>query len=238
MTDEFKDIRDEDYPDNSNENDETEPRKMSTNRPPAPLRPLRVESVDGKPTSSLKPITKAVKRKKNWIQRFGETFLGSDTGTVGQYIVWDVLIPAAKDLVVDMVVGGIEMLVRGDRSRRSSSGGRRSHDDRTYVEYASYSKGRDRDDRGDRRIRASARVRYSFDDYVIRSRNEASDVLDKMVDVIDQYGFCTVYELFDLLDQPKTYADQAWGWKNLSRASVGRVRDGYILDLPDPKELD
>ena len=46
---------------------------------------------------------------------------GENMNSVGGYIIWEVLIPAAKAAINDMVANGIEMLLYGDTARKSSS---------------------------------------------------------------------------------------------------------------------
>lgn len=171
-----------------------------------------------------------IKRKKSFLDKFSETFFGDDTKSVGSYIVWDVLLPAAKNTISEMVSTGIEMLLfgeaRGDRTRRDKG--------RSYVSYSSiYGRGR-----SERQEPLRNRARHKFDDIIIESRGEAEEVLSGLVELIENYDVASVADFYDLVGATSDYSDNKYGWDNLSRASVTRVREGYILVLPKPLALD
>jgi flagellin-like hook-associated protein FlgL len=195
-----------------------------------------------------KKLNKVVKggvtqKKKPLGKRFMETFISDDVANVKSYIVNDVLIPAAKDTVSDIVGGivdaiksGVEVALFGEvrsisRSRRDSG--------RSYVSYDKYSS-KDRDRRDERReLSHRDRARHNFDDIVFESRDDALDVRNNLVDLIDQYGEATVANLYDLVGITESFTDTKYGWKNLASSSVSKIgRDGYVLNLPKPILLD
>jgi hypothetical protein len=176
-----------------------------------------------------------VKRKKTWWRRITETFLGNDVESVSSYIIQDVLVPAAKNTLSDMVSGGIEMLLfpegNGPRTRRDRG--------KSYVSYSNYYKSDRRDERPDKREPSNRnRTRHDFDDIVLDSRGEAEEVLSCMVDLTDDYGLASVADLYDFVGIESNHVDHKWGWTNLSSAEVRRVRDGYLIVLPKAKPID
>lgn len=173
-----------------------------------------------------------VKKKKTFIRRLTDTFLGPDIPSVSSYIIHDVLIPAAKDTLEDLVKGSIEVLLRGEvRGHRTSRSGGKS-----YVRYdkASYRNERE----GRREPSARNRSHHDFDDIVLDSRGEAEEVLSTLVDLVEDYDVASIADLYDLVGIESTFVDTKYGWDNLSRASINRVRDGYLIDLPQAKLLD
>ena len=179
-----------------------------------------------------KIVTGKVKtKKKNEISKFADVFISEDASNVKSYIFMDVLVPAIKKAVSDIVTDGIDMILYGSTghsSKRSSSSGA------SYVSYRSYSD-RDRDRRHESRY--STRSRYSFDDIILDSKREAEEVLDRMDELIDSYDQVTVADLYDLIGVTGNYTDNKYGWDNLSNADVVRVPDGYKLKLPRVKAL-
>lgn len=177
-----------------------------------------------------------VTRKKGLWKRITETFIKDDVTSVSSYILHDVLIPAAKSTISDMVQGGIEMMLFGERkgSRTKRSGGQ------SYVSYNNYSSSRyDRDKRDDRReISPQNRARHNFDEIILTSRGESEEVLSHLVDLIIDYGQATVADLYDLVGMTGNFTDNKYGWVDLSSASVSRVHDGYLLNLPKTLLLD
>ena len=164
-------------------------------------------------------------KKKSEISKLKDTFISEDVSNVKSYIVMDVLIPAAKKAISDIVRDGIDMILYGDTHGRrggSSSGA-------SYVSYRSYS---DRDRRDDRRESSRTRVGYDYDDIILESRVEAEEVLQRMDELIETYGIVSVADLYDLVGKSCNYTDNKYGWTNIRNAEPVRVRDGYLLKMP------
>ena len=197
---------------------------------------------DGKKVEKI--VTGKIKQQKpGFGRRLTETFLEDDTRSVGNYIINDVLIPAAKNLICDVVGWGgfAEILLFGDKRGGARSRGGRSSNSRSYTSYGSYYRSSDRDsrDRGDRRdISKTGRARHDFDEIIIETRGEAEEVLAHLVDLTVDYDQATVADFYDLVGVNSSFTDNKYGWTDLSRVNVTRVRDGYIINLPRTKILD
>jgi hypothetical protein len=185
---------------------------------------------------------KVIQKKKTLGKRFMETFVGEDLKNIKGYIFQDVLIPAAKDTISDIVqgitdtiMGSVDVALFGETRRRGAS---RSSRDRgkSYVSYdrmSSSSRDRDRNrDRDIKDINSRDRARHKFDDIILETRGEAEEVLGNLVDLIVDYEEATVADLYGFVGISDTPVDRNWGWKDLSSASVSRTRDGYMLNLP------
>ena len=183
----------------------------------------------------IEPIAKAKTKKKSEIKKFTDVFIAEDVTSVKNYIVNDVLIPAAKKAISDIVTNGIDMILYGEargKDRRSSSGGSRV----SYTKYYDRDRDRDRDRDYDRnRTRRSV---YDYDDIILDTRGEAEDVLNRMDDLIDAYGMVSVADLYDLVGVQGNYTDNKYGWTNLRNAEVRRTRDGYLIKLPKALPFD
>lgn len=169
-------------------------------------------------TGSAKP------KKKNEIQKFADVFISEDVGNVKSYIVWDVLVPAFKKAISDIVTNGIDMILYGEsgRSKKNSTASKVSY--RSY-----YEKENDRRDYSTRKVKTG----YDYDNIVFESRGDAEAVLEAMIDIIDQYGVVSVGDLYDLADMSvDNYTLNKYGWTDIRNASVNRIRDGYMLKLP------
>lgn len=177
-------------------------------------------------------ITKGrVKRKKAPLgQRVAATIIGEDAPNVGSYLLDDVLVPAFKDLISDMVTNGIQMLLFGNPTGSRSNRSRNS----SRVSYSKYWE--DEEDRTYRR--RNKRRTQTVDDLIFDSRAEAEEILTYLVDMIDQYECVSVADLYDMAGLTSEYTDQKWGWYSVASGSVIRDRDGYTLRLPKPVALD
>jgi len=163
----------------------------------------------------------AKSKKKSGIHKLADIFVAEDLSSVGDYIFSDVLVPAFKKAVSDVVSNGIYMLLYGETSAPKKSGSA------SRVSYSSYY---DRDD--SRRTTSIARRNYSYDEIVLDNRSDAEDVLVRMDELIECYGIASVADLYDLVGIDGSYTDNHYGWKNLRNAQVVRVREGYLLKLP------
>lgn len=183
-------------------------------------------------------VTKAVVVEKN--KPLLARIFGDHMQDVGTYILWDVLLPAAKSTISDIISNGIEMVLYGEPGTKRRGGGRLHRDrDRSYVSYNSMydrpgRKGRQQEKRGDER-RSS---RHQFDDIIIESKPEAEEVLTVLVEAIEMYESCAVADLYEAVGLPTDFTDHKWGWFNLSSAYVKRDRFGYSLVLPKPEPLE
>lgn len=183
---------------------------------------------------NIKQVTSspAIRRKKGIGKQFKSIFFGGDAKSALQYSIYDVIIPAAKEMMVDAVREGFEKLVMGTSRRQrnaptSGPGG--------FVSYNRYAMGGQQQQV--RSISRASRVRHNFDEIVLETRQEAEDVLDRLFEIIDRFGAASVSDLYDLVGVQSNHADQKWGWEELRGATASRVRGGYLLDLPEPEPL-
>lgn len=161
-------------------------------------------------------------KPKSGVSKITDVFISEDAANVKSYIVMDVLVPAVKKAISDIVRDGIDMILYGE------SRGRKSNSASGYVSYRDYSRSDDRDRFRDSRSRS----RYAHDDIILDSRGEAEEVLTRMDELIDTYGNVSVADLYDLVGKSSEYTDNKYGWTNIRNAEPIRVRDGYMLKLP------
>lgn len=175
----------------------------------------------------------AVERKRSLSKRVAETFTGDDVQSVGSFVLFEVALPTVKTLISDVVSQGIERLLFGGAPARSS-GGTRSHTsyNRMYGGGSSIRKDEPRS------ISRQARATHDFREVVLPSRGDAEAVIDQLTALIDQYDVATVSDMYQLVGISGTFTEEKWGWTDLRAASVRRIRDGYLLDLPRPMALD
>ena len=171
---------------------------------------------------------KVITKKKNAISKLADEFISEDAKNVKTYVFGEVLIPAIKKAISDIVVDGINMILYGE----SRGGSKRSTADR--VSYRNYY---DRDNRSSA-SRYSSTSRYSYDDIILDSRAEAEDVLTRMDELIDAYKVVSVADLKDLVGITGPYTDNNYGWTNISSAEIVRVRDGYMIKMPRAIPID
>lgn len=191
------------------------------------------------PEKKIEAIVSAEKRKKSLLKRFTDVFIGGDSKSVVHYVVMDVLIPQAKDMMAEAATQGFERLIYGDsRPARRGTTGLRPAGPTNYTRYAV--RGNNPLGRaGAPDASPQARPRTSgVDDVLLASRAEGDTILERLYDLLNTYESVCVADLYSLVDWSSSYTDRKWGWTDLQGARVVRVRDGYTLDLPRPIPLD
>lgn len=160
-------------------------------------------------------------KKKNDVQKFADVFISEDVNNVKSYIFLDVLVPAIKKAISDIVVNGIDMILYGEAGHTKKSNG-------TKPSYRSYY-----DNNNSNNRTTTRRTIYSFDDIVMNSRADAEEVLDTMLETIEKYGIVSVADMYDLVGITGNYTDNKYGWTDLRSARIERERDGgYTINLP------
>lgn len=212
----------EEFPDNSKK-----ARKSTEAKP----EPTKIEQVT---------TSKVIQRKKPLGKRFVELFVGNgDAKGVGGYVLFDVMIPAARDMIVD---AGTEALHRtfnvesrgpSRRSRGSRSSGAFGH-----AEYNRYSSMSGRRSEESRPMSRRARTTHDFGEIILETRVEAEEVIDRLFDLVSQFERAKLSDLYRMVGIDAAYTDDTWGWYDLRGAGVTRIRNGYLLDLPRPEPLD
>lgn len=170
-----------------------------------------------------KVVRGKVKTKKNEVRKLTDIFISEDVSNVKNYILMDVIVPAVKKAIYDLVVGTLDMSLYGGRG----NGKRPTSDKVSYRDYNGISY---RDDRSYNRTQTN--TGYSYDDIVLETRGEAEAVLSRMDELMETYGIVRVADLYDLVGITGEYTDNNYGWTNIRNADVVRVRDGYKIKMP------
>lgn len=169
-------------------------------------------------------------RKKSTGRKLMEVFFSDEIPNLGDYLMFDLLVPAIKDTVVNIFTSGIEMLFYG-----KAKGGRRvvGRNGSTVVTYDQFSK-----NGGIMAQRSARQSVYDVMDVVFEDRGAAELILDQLIDYIDRYNRATVHDFYDACGVTTTnYNDDYYGWKDLRGAIVTRARGGWVINMPDPIQI-
>ena len=162
----------------------------------------------------------AKSKKKGEMQKFADVFISEDVGNVKSYIFLEVIVPAIKKAISDVVTNGIDMILYGEsgRSRKNAT--------TTKVSYGKYYNSPEP-------RRTQPRTGFDYDDVIFENRGDAESVLDAMNEIISQYGVVSIGDLYDLADvSTDNFTVNKYGWTDISGCKAVRVREGYILKLP------
>jgi len=175
-----------------------------------------------------------IRRKKGLGKQFKNTFFGGDAKGALSFVIFGVLVPAAKDALADAGAQGIERLIFGEsRHKRSAPPSGPSG----YISYNRYAPSRAGSEAPARALSRRARARHDFDEIILRTRPEAEEVIDRLYDLISRYEAASVADLYDLVGLESSHTDFKWGWTDLRGAQARKIREGYFLDLPEPEPI-
>ena len=177
-------------------------------------------------------VKNPARARKNEVRKIADIFISEDVANVKNYIFMDVLVPAIKKAIYDIVTNGIDMFLYGGTGKgktSSSPGGKVSY--RNYYEQKNTS-----NYRGSENVRSN--TGFEYDDIEFQHRGEAEAALQQMHDAIARYGMVTVADLYDMAGLSAPYTSQKYGWMSVNNVSVARTRDGYVLKLPRAVPID
>ncbi len=190
---------------------------------PSNSRNQKAKIPQGEKREKVEAVAHGKKIQKTALNKFVDFIVGDDSKNVFSYLWNDILVPAAKNMLFDMIRDGAEMRIFGEVRNH----GVRNRQTGTYVSYDQISRDRDR-----REPRSHERRVSKPDEVLIEDRAEAEEVLSRMYDYWETYGIVSLAEYYDLVGVAGDFTDNKWGWDNLKGSRILRVRDGYIVDLP------
>ena len=187
-----------------------------------------------------KRITKVakgpVKTKKNEARKLANVFISEDVKNVRDHIFLDVVVPAVKKVVYDIITNGIDMILYGGTGKgKSNSNGVR-------VSYQGFYDQKRNAPGSQNRVADNSRSasKLDYEDLVFSNRGDAELVKQQMQDVIGRYGVVTISDMYEMADPNLTppFTGHKYGWMDVSSAYADRVRDGYVLKLPRAVPID
>lgn len=180
--------------------------------------------------------TVSVPPKKSKVKEVSETFFGGSAKDAAMYVVTDVLVPALKQTLYDMVSTGFQRLLFGDTVANG----------RPVVASPSYSRTNynSRYRTTTQRPAMSVRTGHDFNRVMFDTRADAESVLSYMYDSINETGIVSLADFYIKANEynnskmPTTPQDYNFGWTDVRRSRILTTEAGYyIIDLPNPKVI-
>ena len=191
-----------------------------------------------KVVAPIEGIVVVGEKKIGIVKRFKQIFFAGDAKTTASNVATELVFPAIKAMMADAGKGAIERMIYGENARfqrRSPSPLLDNY--RPQVNYSTTS--RRLDSRPgmlpDQAPRPS--TSHQSTEIILGSREMAELVRERLMDVISEYEIASVADFYDILGQPQSVVDNRYGWTDLSSARVTPVRDGYLLELPNPTPI-
>lgn len=178
----------------------------------------------------------AVIKKPSFVRRIARSMVAEDIGEVGDFVASDVLAPAIRNLIYDIISQGAARILYGtSRNRRVGLLGTGIGAGPVTSLKTAYN--RISEGAPDRTMSAVDRARHNFDPISLTERSEAFEVLEQLSADLARYGTVSVADLYSYVGVTGAFTDQNYGWRNLETAGVRPTRGGFLLDLPQPELL-
>ena len=170
-------------------------------------------------------------------------FLKKNNDNIKEYVIETIIIPGIIDTIggigemfLDSLTETIGMLFE----KKGFSSEKRHGKSTNYNSISSKkNKGR-RFYKDDDDIDEEDDDERSYDNVRVRTEREAANVVKKLRERIDDVGYATVANLYELTENIVTWADHQHGWTSLKSADWVRVKDRkkpWLLVFPKPKNL-
>ena len=185
--------------------------------------------------TSKAPVVKtaAQTKKRSGLSKIADNFVAEDASSVGSFIVTDVIIPKAKDLLSAIIKQSVDMFLFGS-SRPDSNTNRITPYNKYYTTQPL---------RGSYEAQpARSRIGLDYEDPVLASYGDAEAVLSMMYEYADESGVVSIMDMYDLAGiKSDNYMLCHYGWTRLSlrSAKIDRISDGrYIVRTPRAVSID
>lgn len=188
------------------------------------------------------PAVSTTVKEKPMRRRVAEAFISSERGNIKDHVIFDVVIPAIKNAITDVISDGVSMLLYGEKSsvRKSKA---------SKTPYGSFWASSIFEDSGRKAQASEESKRGSLSRYLDAtwaSKDDAQSVLDCMVTILESYPAVTVADFYSLLTDENgnpiftiESVHSKWGWKSLSAVTPVKATNGqWGLSLPRPQRLD
>ena len=195
---------------------------------------------NGKPAVAPVVTGQTTVRKKNWFQKTGELlFAQTDSSTVGQYLVTDIIVPYVRKIIFDLVTSAVDMFLYGGNSPTNKP----QPNGRPYVNYNSgytFTRQQQTSVNTNTRPVITGKDIFDFGNVYFDFQSDARRVLDDMCNILDKYPVVTVAQFYSLAKCKidNVQADK-FGWFNLEGADVASSYDGkFFIKLPKACPID
>lgn len=174
-------------------------------------------------------------KKKSEFGKFISAFITDEWRDIPNFIVNDVVIPTIKRGMLESIAMtfGVDIGLKKSSYYKGGSGKvsyGRYYDDRYDQPYRD---SRYKEERAPKR--EPKRVGYDYEDFYVTSKGEADDILETMALRMEDYGWCTVGDLYDMMGITPPPTARYYGWDDMTGMYSERTFDGkYRLLLPRP----
>lgn len=179
-----------------------------------------------------------VSTKKPLGQRFKEAFIAEDINDVKSWLIQDVLIPGAKNTILDML--SMVFFAKDNGHASSYSFYRPKGYGYSGASYAPYYQSQygGQTHSQQQKSYVSHNNKVDYRDIVLQRRDDAQRVVDEMRGRIMEFGQVSIAEMLDFMEITSSYVDNNWGWTNPNCIGIKRMGNGWLIDVTEAEPLE
>jgi hypothetical protein len=151
---------------------------------------------------------------------------------IGNSLFEEIILPSLKSSVIDFFGEGIRMVINGRPDYRRTR--RPDHQSYNNMYRQRRRPAQDRRRSSRKRPQQSEAV---YEDIYFDRRDDAELVLGRMMELIAEYSWATIGDLYSTVGITSNYTHERYGWDNLQGVRVIYTTEGYVIDLPEPEYL-
>lgn len=183
--------------------------------------------------------TTVVQRKKGLTERVVLALIGPDgLPAVGRYLNKEIVMPALKNIFVDSLTSGLNMMVFGkDATPRNTGTGTNYYYGGGTTNYPKTNYHSNYTNPGPTSGPVPRIVNGMVQDFEIATRPEAASVINMLTDTLARYGAVTVADYYDSIGVESSFTDNNYGWRDLRQATIVPSGRGFVVKLPPVTSL-
>lgn len=169
-------------------------------------------------------IENAQTMKRNHFQKIADMFLADDIDNIKKYVVREIVVPGIKGALL----GTVEALL-GVKSSSTKA----STISTTKTPYYKYSA-------SEESVPFSSYNRpEDYADPIVNSMRDAQRIMQEMNEIMGEYHFVTILQLYNACHLPTRWTDNSFGWTDLSNVHIVQLHDGrFRIKMPRPVPID
>ncbi len=181
---------------------------------------------------------KVTVKKPSVAKRMLGSFFGDSLSSAWDYVLHDVLIPAAKSMFEGAINTGVHRVLHGNSDSYYPGAPFDRRGGQTYIRYGSMFNAAspvggisvapvtpmDR----------SQRARHDFSSITFEHRGDAEAVLQELHEQCLEYGVATVADFYAFCGVTPEHTDYRYGWQTMAGSSVTPWRGAFIIRLTRP----
>jgi hypothetical protein len=198
----------------------------------------RLEEEREQPKKVQKVVKNKVRvKKQSELDKLVDTMFVGRASEIGESLISDILIPAFKQTVSNLVTNGISMLLYNEKDVKTYNSGNIKRMNGSVITRTDYST------QSNNRVayRQKGEIGgYTYPKVYFEDRLDADKVFANMQDQVERYDQVSVRAYCEMTGTQFSRIDEDYGWdkQDLVYARIRSTRDGWIINLPRPQRLE